>query len=326
MTIIVVGCGSIGTRHLKNLHQLGIKNLIAVDLDKKRLNNLEKEISGIKIYTNLDKALKNENHIDAGFVCTPTSLHIPVAKKLAKEKIHLFIEKPLSHNLTGVAKLLKIVKKNKLITMMGMNYRFHPGLKIIKKLIDENKIGKVYSIIGFGGHYLPDWHLNTDYRKEYAAQKKLGGGVLLTSIHGLDYLRWLAGEPKKIWGHVDKVSNLAIDADDIAFAFWETSKGIKVSMYTDFLQRFPQHRLDVIGERGNIKWDYFKNIVNIFNSVKKKWISMPYKFQTNDMYINETKLFLKCLTKNYSTEIDLEEGILTLKLALAVKKSSQTTN
>src|SRR3989338_3505858 len=200
--IIVVGCGSIGSRHLKNLCSLGVKKLIAVDLDKERLKSLEKIIKDLKTYTNLDSALEKETYINAGFVCTPTSLHIPVATKLAKAKINLFIEKPLSHNLKGVDNLQKIVKRNKLITMMGMNYRFHPGLKLIKQIIDEGKIGKIYSIVAFGGHYLPDWHPKSDYRKEYAAQKKLGGGVLLTSIHGLDYLRWLAGEPKWVFVHV----------------------------------------------------------------------------------------------------------------------------
>jgi len=323
MKIIVVGCGSIGQRHLKNLRLLGVIVLVAVDLDQKRLKNLKKEIPNLKTYTNLDDALKQESPIDAGFVCTPTSLHIPVATKLAKAKLNLFIEKPLSHNLKGVDNLQKIVKKNKLITMMGMNYRFHPGLKLIKKMIDGNKIGKVYSIVGFGGHYLPGWHPNTDYRKEYTAKKKLGGGVLLTSMHGLDYLRWLAGEPKWFWGHMDKVSNLEIDTDDMAFAFFETDRGIKVFMYTDFLQRAPQHRLDVVGEKGNIKWDFFENKVNIYDSAKKNWISHKYKFEVNDMYVEEFQHFLDCLRKKTKTKIDINDGLMTLNLAFSIKKSSK---
>ncbi|KKQ18169.1 MAG: Oxidoreductase domain-containing protein [Berkelbacteria bacterium GW2011_GWA1_36_9] len=318
--IIVVGCGSIGARHLKNLFSLRIKNLVAVDLDQKRLENLKRDIPNLKTYKGLETALRKEKGIDAGFVCTPTSLHIPVALKLAEAKINLFIEKPLSHNLKGVLKLVKLVKGKKLITMMGMNYRFHPGLKLIKQIIDERKIGKIYSIVAFGGHYLPDWHPNADYRKEYAAQKKLGGGVLLTSIHGLDYLRWLVGEPKWVFGHIDKVSNLEIDVEDVAFAFFETDKRIKVSIYTDFLQRVPQHGLDVIGEKGTIKWNFYENKVDIYDPRGKKWISKKFKFETNDMYIDELKYFLYRLKlRKHIEDLNIEDGAKTLQLALAVK-------
>src|SRR3989344_2131583 len=181
MRIIVVGCGSIGSRHLKNLKTLGVKELIAVDANPKRLEDLKREIPDLKTYVNLGTALKNEKNINAGFVCTPTSLHIPVAIKFAKAGINLFIEKPLSHNLKDIDKLEEIVKTNKLITMMGMNYRFHLGLQLVKKIIDNKKIGEILSARVFGGYYLPYWHPNTDYKKEYAARKELGGGVILTS-------------------------------------------------------------------------------------------------------------------------------------------------
>src|SRR3989344_3608100 len=221
MKIIVIGCGSIGQQHLRNIVSLGENNFIAVDLDDKRLENLKKQIKSLKTYANLDEALKSETPIDAAFVCTPSSLHIPLAAKLAKTKINLFLEKPLSDTLKGIKEVEILVKKNNLITMMGMNYRFQPGLIKIKELLDKKTIGNILLINSFGGHYLPDWHPKMDYRQEYAAQKKLGGGVLLTSIHGLDYLRWLVGEPKWVFGHIDKVSNLEIDVEDVAFAFFE---------------------------------------------------------------------------------------------------------
>ena len=72
---------------------------------------------------------------DIGVIANETSLHIPIAIKLAKEGLDLFLEKPLSDSLEGVSELLSIVKKKKLITQMGCNLRFHPCIKKIKDLV-----------------------------------------------------------------------------------------------------------------------------------------------------------------------------------------------
>ena len=59
--------------------------------------------------------------------------------------------------------------------MIGCNLRFFPPISKIKKLIEQNKIGKIISVQIENGSYLPDWHPYEDYRKGYAAKKKLGG-------------------------------------------------------------------------------------------------------------------------------------------------------
>ena len=189
--ILIIGYGSIGKRHVNNL--LSYSNLEVILVTK------QKSISGsnrVRIFRNLDDAIR-ENP-DIALITNETKFHIPVAKRLAKRGIDLFIEKPLSDSLNDMRSLEEIVKKRKLVTMVGCNFRFFPPIVNIKKLISKNQIGKIISVQVENGSYLPDWHPYEDYRRGYAAKKKLGGGVVLTQIHELDYLRWFFGKVSEV--------------------------------------------------------------------------------------------------------------------------------
>src|SRR3990167_5130612 len=320
MKIIVVGCGSIGSRHLKNLKKLKVRELVAVDMKSRRLKDLKKEVQGLTVYNNLDEAISLEKHIDAGFVCTPTSLHIPVAIKLAKAKINLFIEKPLSHNLKDIDKLEEIVKTNKLITMMGMNYRFHPGLQLVKKIIDNKKIGEILSARVFGGYYLPYWHPNTDYKKEYAARKELGGGVILTSLsHTVDYLRWIFGDINLVYAWKGNIGDLKINVEDAAILILKTKMNKPILVYSDFLQKNNQQDLEIIGEKGTVKFNFLSDCVDVYFDKDKNWQKLKYKFETNDMYIHEAKLFLSNVKKNQNIEMNITGGVKMLNVLLQSK-------
>ena len=137
--ILVVGFGSIGRRHLENFLQIGNTELV-VYTKRNDLLSLKKE--GIKVSNSLTECLK-ENP-DVGVIANETSLHMPIAIKLAKEGLDLFLEKPLSNSLKDAEKLHAIVKKKKLITQMGCNLRFHPCIKKIKNLIEQKKLEKLF--------------------------------------------------------------------------------------------------------------------------------------------------------------------------------------
>ena len=130
--ILIVGYGSIGKRHLENFLQF--KNTeVTVYTKRDDLQSLKKK--GINISNSLTKCLK-ENP-DVGVIANETSLHIPIAIKLATKGLDLFLEKPLSNSLKDIERLHTVVKKKKLITQMGCNLRFHPCIRKIKSLIDE---------------------------------------------------------------------------------------------------------------------------------------------------------------------------------------------
>jgi len=248
-------------------------------------------------------------------------MHLPMSLKLAGQGAHLFIEKPLSHTIEGTRELSALVKEKGVTAMMGMCYRFHPVLKHLERLLKNDTLGPLYHVNYYGGHYLPDWHPDADYRIEYAANEKLGGGVVLTSIHGLDTLRWLFGEAAELRCFVDKVSHLEMDVEDLAVAIFRMERNVYVNWQTDFLQRASQHRMVIVGEKGTIRCDFIEGFVEIYLAEYAKWYSERVPFDVNTMYLEEMRHFIECLEHGRATELDVDEGIKTLALALGLKES-----
>ena len=112
MKILICGTGSIALRHYKNLMILGYKDIIFYKSTSLNLNKIDPKIKKKKIYYNLDQALKEKPKV--AFICNVTSLHVDVAIKCATNKCHLFVEKPISHNIKKISKLKSVIKKNKL--------------------------------------------------------------------------------------------------------------------------------------------------------------------------------------------------------------------
>lgn len=317
--VLVVGCGSIGRRHIKNLMSLGIRNFILCDTSEESLKAASIGLENPVLTTKFKSALLQGP--GAAVICTPSSLHLDMALELARHGVHLLIEKPLSDTLEGIGELERIVEERGLVAMMAMCYRFHPVFQQVKSLVASEVVGKIYHVNYFGGHYLPDWHPNADYRIEYAARKKLGGGVILTSIHGLDNIRWLFGEVEESHAFVDKVSDLEMDVEDIATAIFRLKNGIYVNWQTDFLQRANQHRMVIAGSTGTIRADFLTGIVETYSTELGKWYSGRVPFQVNEMYVAEARHFFDCIEKKTVPEADVKDGHKTLRLALDVKGS-----
>ena len=317
--ILVVGYGSIGKRHVENL--LSISNLEIIVCTKR--NDVKKLKKHAKVYRTLKQCLKEKP--DMGIIANETSLHVTTAIKLANEGLDLFLEKPLSNSLKDVEKLRAIVKKKKLITQMGCNLRFHPCIKKIKSLIDQQKIGRIISAQVKSCSYLPDYHPWEDYRKGYAARKDLGGGIILTQIHEIDYMYWFFHEVENVLSMSGKFSDLKITAEDYVSSLLKFKNKIIGELHMDYFQRPNFRSCEIRGTKGEIYWDSDNNRVIIYNMNKKRWqkkIEIK-NYKINLSYIEELKHFLKCVKYRKETINNLEQGIVTLKVALAIKKASK---
>ena len=193
-----MGYGSIGKRHVKNLLNHTDSQIIIYT----KRQDLDFKTKHVIVSNSLEYCLSQNPNI--GFICNETAKHVPVSIKLAKAGMDLFIDKPLSHSIKGISTLNETVKEKKLVTQMGCQLRFHACIKKIRQLLAQKKIGKIISVQAENGSYLPDWHPYEDYRKGYAAKKNLGGGVVLTQIHDIDYLYWFFGNPKSIFSITGK--------------------------------------------------------------------------------------------------------------------------
>jgi predicted dehydrogenase len=318
MKFLVIGCGSIGERHIKNLRNLSIDNILACDIDSKRIN-LVKEKYNAEIYKDVDEAL--ENKPDAVLICTPPNLHIPMALKAIEYNAHIFIEKPISNNLEKVNYLLDEAKRKDLIVSVGYNLRFNQGIQLIKKMIDDNTIGRILSARAEFGQYLPNWRPSQDYRKSYTAKSDMGGGIILDGSHEIDYIRWILGDVTDVFCFADKIGNLDVDVEDTAEILLKLKNNIIANIHLDFVQREYSRGCKIVGEKGTIVWDYLKNCVKVYYDTTEH--KLVYLIKT-DMYMDEMKHFIECIKGKACPLINGEDARKVLEIALAAKESAKS--
>ena len=257
-------------------------------------------------------------------ICTPTSSHLPLAREAAEHGCHIFIEKPLAAGRAGVDWLCEAIRQRGLVSLVGCNMRFHPGLKQVKRLLEEGAIGRVTAMRAEVGHYLPDWHPWEDYRQSYSARRELGGGVILDAIHEIDYARWLFGEVELVACLAGKLSRLEIHTEDTAAILFRFRGGALGEIHLDYVQRSYSRDCQIIGDEGTIRWDYSRGEVccDLGSTKQAKLFSNPPGWQPNDMYVDEMRHFLACLEGIERPTQDVFEGARALELALAAKESA----
>jgi len=320
--VLVVGCGSIGRRHLRNLRSLGMAQLAGCDPSPSESALAQQEVQ-VRVFPDLRQAVL-EFQPEIVFVCTPPVYHVSQATAALRADAHVFIEKPLSHSLENIEELAREACERHRIVQVGYNLRFHPGLQRIKRLLDENAVGRVLWARAEFGQYLPDWRPSQDHRQSYTANRALGGGIILDASHELDYMLWLMGQaPTEILCMTGMVSELGVDVEDCATLLLRFSNGAQADIHVDFVQRGYSRTCKIAGETGTISWDYTQNQVILYRAELHQSESFPYDFQSNDMYIAEVKAFLYCTNMGVPPAVDLQQARTVLEVALAAKTAAQ---
>lgn len=318
--ILIVGLGSAGARHFRNLRSLGCSNFVFYRTHKGTLE--EPEAAGWPETDNLESALNH--HPEIAIIANPTALHVPIAMEIARAGCHLFIEKPLSHTLDGCAELEELAGHLKLVTMVGCQFRFHPLLLTLREHLEDGRIGKVVGARAEWGEYLPGWHPWEDHRAGYSARSDLGGGSILTLIHPLDYLYWLFGEVNRVHASACNIASLQTDIeDDLAELTLEFESGMVGQVHLDYLQRPPTHTLTVWGEDGRADLDYLAGNLRWMSFDGQVQVErVPEGFERNTMFVNEIQHFMECVERRVPTMATLTEGISVLEIALRAKRDA----
>jgi predicted dehydrogenase len=318
---LVVGAGSIGQRHLKNLRALGVQELLACDPDRQRLEALkELQVAG---FTDFAESLA-VGKPEIVLICTPPVFHVTQSIDALKIGAHVFIEKPLSNSLENVDRLVDEARERGRVVQVGYNLRFNPGIGKLKQLIDDSVIGRVLWARLEVGQYLPDWRPSQDYRTSYSAMRELGGGIVLDASHEIDYAIWLLGKPMEVACMAGKVSQLEVDVEDCATLLLRFESGAQADIHLDFVQRSYTRCCKIVGELGTIEWDYSNGEIKIFDAGTARWETQSYDFDVNDAYVAELRHFLDCIENRQEPIVDLKQGKLVLEVALAAKSAAET--
>lgn len=336
MKVLFIGLGSAGQRHMRNLKRiLGTQVEFIAYRVRKYSRTFDDNLSVIEgqdvnttyhiaEYNDLDTAL--EEKPDIAFITNPNSMHMECALRVAKAGVDIFMEKPVSDSLEGTDELLQIVKEKKLVLYVGYQMRLHPCIIKLKKDIEDGVVGRTVLVDCQMGELLSEMHKYEDYRQMNEAKKSTGGGVVLCQIHELDYLYWIFGMPVEVFSIGNKYSDLEIEVEDAATTicrYEENGMAYPILIHQDFLQMPPVRKCKVIGTDGQIEVDLLQNCYRVYKkgTVREERF---LNFTRNDMFIEEIKCFLKYVETRNQETMTLEDGLGSLKIALAIKESMQS--
>lgn len=305
MNVLFVGLGSIGTRHLNNLHAVAKQKNIPVQAWALRSSKRALPEETRALLAGEWEALPEDAHFDAAFITNPTHLHFDTLKMLRGKADALFIEKPIFEATDRVlSECLAPGQKAYVAAPM----RWCGTMLALKKLLPKLS---VYSARVICSSYLPDWRPNVDYRTVYSAHKDMGGGVTIDLIHEWDYLMELFGKPEQVHNFKGTYSHLEIDSDDLSVYIAKYPK-LLCEVHLDYFGREYRRSIELFCKEGTVTADFGAGTLTLEDGTVTE-----YPEPVNERYLREMAYFLDYAQSEANESVNTPETALdVLKLTL----------
>lgn len=327
MKILVCGCGSIGSRHVRNIVQFFGHHVLAFDPSLERVNAAA-SAGAAQTFQIEEQAF--DSCPDAVLACGPSSTHIGTVRRAVAVGAHVFVEKPISHSLDGLTQSLEEAERQAVFIGVGCNMRYYPGPKLLKKHLDS--LGRVYFTRATVGQYLPAMRPGVDSKSVYAARIALGGGVVLDAVHEIDYHLWLFGAPEVVFCRAARLGDVTVDAEDCAEISLTFPGGSMAQIHMDFLAPCRTRGCEIVGEHGALVWEDRGKppacSVRHYDRRARQWTPLfnETDLDTNQCYVDELKEFFGIIQGDTPRKVlaDGFEGTHALTVALEAKESAAT--
>lgn len=325
MKILVIGLGSMGKRRLRNLKALKETDVIAFDLREDRRKEAEKKF-GIKTYANFKETMKEMPEIF--IISVPPAIHLEYQLFAAKNDIHFFTEASVVKE--GLDQVIDILKDKDIVGAASSTLRYHPAIKKIKELVDNNEIGKLCTFTHHSGQYLPDWHPWEKVSDFYVSKRDTGGGREIVPFE-LSWITWIFGEIESVSSLIGNTLNMGEGIDDVYHVLITFKSGLIAHLLVDVVSRYAYRYFKLLGSDGVIEWDWNTKQVGIYDPKNQKWDYYKEDFGAaqedynpniiEEMYIDEMKHFLNAVKKNEKYQYPLVEDKKILDILYKIEES-----
>lgn len=307
LRILVIGCGSIGRRHIRLLQEMGVE-VRGFDTNLEACHRVMDELGILPYRGELDEVLKA--NFNGAIIATPNHLHREPAVTCIRAGISVLVEKPIAHSIGDALWIANTARDYgedwRVKLLVGYSLRFHPVLHRIKEQIDSGAIGTVRHARLWFGSYLPSWRPGADYRTNYAASPETGGGILMDASHELDYACWLLGDPVEVSCTMQNSGALDIATEDIADVTLRFASGAQANIHLDYLNQQYDRGCVIVGDKGTLMWRFDAAEVS-----------------PDDMYRAELSHFLAALRGEEQPLVTAADGLRAVALVEAAKQAAQ---
>jgi predicted dehydrogenase len=311
MRVAVLGLGSIGTRHARNLRGLGHE---VVGFDPRPTEGREDWARAQSLGEALSAA-------DAAVVATPTSLHGEHALQALQLGVPVLIEKPMAVDPHEAERVATLARDRGLTCAIAMNLRFHPAVQTLRRLVADGTLGAIRYAQVSAGSDLRTWRPGTDYRAGYSARAVLGGGVVRDSIHELDYLTWILGPVATVSAEIAHVSDLEIDVEDLGTALLRLESGAVASVDLTYFDPVYRRGCLLVGAVATARWDWTSGTIEISRPHTDAEL-LDVSADLSETYLDEIRDFVNACETGRPPCTSAEEGSSAVRLAHAVLRSA----
>lgn len=319
----IVGCGRIAKRHAEQMIKFG--KLIAVcDVNVERSNEFA-AIYKARAYYNLHDLLKNENTITVLSICTPNGLHATQSIMALNAGVNVLCEKPLCLAVKNGEQMINAADAAKKKLFVVKQNRYNPPIVFLKKLIEENKLGKIYSF-----QINCFWNRPDEYYTVWKGKKDMDGGTLFTQFsHFIDLMYWMLGEVTTVKCISKNFAHPTIEFEDSGVVLFEMkSNAIGTLNYTvNSFANNMEGSFTVFGENGTVKvGGQYLNELEYCNVKDVEVPTLPkgntangYGFYQGSMS-NHDKVYENLIQALQNSEHDFASGIEGLKTVEIIEK------
>ncbi len=245
----VIGIGNIGIKHVQHLLNISSVEIVGIcDID----TAIQEKFPDIPFYNTVENLLQN-CIIDVINICTPNYLHATQSIQCLNAGIHVICEKPMALTTTECTAMLAAADNNNKQLFIVKQNRYNEPVQIVKKLIDNNILGKIYLI-----NINCFWNRNDAYytQSNWRGNKEKDGGVIYTQFsHFLDILHYLIGYCTPTFAHIKNFNHNTITIEDNGIVGLESKAGALVNFnYTTCsYNKNMEGSITIIAEHGTVK-------------------------------------------------------------------------
>lgn len=250
----LLGCGYIGSRHAKHIHEHAGAELVSVyDIHAEQSLTLAKQYKEISVASSVEDLINNKS-IDIVSICTPSGRHFEAAMKALDAGKHLLIEKPMTLTSKDAVAIIVKAKSESLQVFIVKQNRYNAPVQALKQIIDDGKLGKIFMVT-----LDCFWNRNNEYysTSEWKGKKADDGGTLFNQFsHFVDLFFYLFGDIENIHGVITNGNHEGLiefeDSGVFNFNFLSGAIG-SMSFTTAAYEKNMEGSITVFAENGTIK-------------------------------------------------------------------------
>lgn len=319
--ILIIGSGSVGKRHARNLAALECR-ISCVDPREDRREELAVETPVEGTFSSVGSALNRPHDFSGVVIASPTAFHPSDLNAAIEAGLPVLLEKPVAKTACEAREMQRFAEQRNIPVLLGYTWRWWPPLERVRELLRQQAIGRLHHVQFHMSAHLADWHPWEPYQAFFMASAAQGGGALLDESHWIDLMVWLFGMPERISGRVEKLSSLEIETDDNVDVMATYPDGLRVSLHLDLYGRPHEKFIRFIGESGTLFWTAEPNRIAVGKEMGQIWQEEIFQCERNDMFMAVAREYLAVIAGKLAPTCTLADGLQVMELIEAVRCSS----